>query len=34
MGTGLEKTGTKPNEVLVIYLQVLSTGLLRVHLQV
>ncbi|XP_066140830.1 ral GTPase-activating protein subunit beta isoform X3 [Euwallacea fornicatus] len=33
MNTGLEKTSTKPNEALIIYLQVLSTGLLRVHLQ-
>ncbi|CAG9768936.1 unnamed protein product [Ceutorhynchus assimilis] len=33
MNTGLEKSPMKTSEVLVIYLQLLSTGLLRVHLQ-
>ncbi|XP_048519931.1 ral GTPase-activating protein subunit beta isoform X3 [Dendroctonus ponderosae] len=34
MNTGLEKSSAiKPSEVLVIYLQFLSTGLFRIHLQ-
>ncbi|KAJ8919438.1 hypothetical protein NQ315_016536, partial [Exocentrus adspersus] len=34
MNTGLERGAVpKPNDVLVIYLHILSTGLLRVHLQ-